>query len=116
MIKSIIKKIIKEELEYTTYDAIQDVRKIKQIVDQEQDWSFKQVGPRQFHFTYLSEKPIIFSCFLEFNKQGKPNIPNPWSVSELIEIDKRKPYKILKKYTTNDLYNSFLNFKENIMN
>ena len=40
-------------------------------------------------------------------------MPNPWSVSELIEIDRRKPYKILKKYTTNDLYNSFLNFKQN---
>jgi hypothetical protein len=112
MIKSIVKKILKEELEYTTDDAIQDVRKIKQIVEQEQDWSFKQIGPRQFHFTYLSEKPIIFSCFLEYNKEGKPNMPNPWLISELVEIDKRKPYKILKKYTTNNLVDSFNDFKE----
>jgi hypothetical protein len=40
-------------------------------------------------------------------------MPNPWSISELIEIDRRKPYKILKKYTTNDLFGSFNNFKEN---
>jgi hypothetical protein len=116
MFKSLIKNIIKEQLEkYTMDDAIQDVRKIKQIVEQEENWSFKQIGPRQFHFTYTSEnsKPIIFSCFLEFNKLSKPNMPNPWSVSELIEIDRRKPYKILKKYTTNDLINSFLNFKQN---
>lgn len=115
MIKTIIKKIIKEELEYTTDNAIQDVRKIKQIIEQEQDWSFKQVGPRQFHFIYISEKPIIFRCSLDYNKEGKPNMPNPWSISELIEIDKRKPYKVLKKYATNDLYNSFLTFKENVM-
>lgn len=115
-IKSFLKKIIKEELEYTIDDAIQDVRKIKQIVEQEQYWFFKQIGPRQFHFTYTSEnsKPIIFSCFLEYNKEGKPNMPNPWSVSELVEIDRRKPYKVLKKYTTNDLYNNFLNFKQNL--
>ena len=116
MFKSLIKNIIREQLEqYTIDNAIQDVRKIKQIVEQEQDWSFKQIGARQFHFTYTSEnsKPIIFSCFLEFNKESKPNMPNPWSISELIEIDRRKPYKILKKYTTNDLYNSFLNFKQN---
>jgi hypothetical protein len=98
--------------QYTTDDAIQDIRNIKQTIEQEQDWSFRQIGPRQFHFTYTSEnsKPIIFSCFLEFDKQFKPKMPNPWSISELIEIDKKKPYKILKKYTTNDLINS-LNFK-----
>ena len=115
MFKSLIKNIIKEQLEqYTTDDAIQDVRKIKQIVEQEQDWSFKQIGARQFHFTYTSEnsKPIIFSCFLEFDKQSKPNMPNPWLISELIEIDKRKPYKILKKYTTNNLFDSFNDFKQ----
>ena len=39
-------------------------------------------------------------------------MPNPWSVSELVELDKRKPYKILKKYTTNNLVDSFNNFKE----
>ena len=53
MFKSLIKNIIKEQLEkYTMDDAIQDVRKIKQIVEQEENWSFKQIGPRQFHFTY----------------------------------------------------------------
>jgi len=116
IIKSFIKKIIKEELEYTTDDAIQDIRNIKQIIEKEQNWSFRQIGARQFHFTYTSEnsKPIIFSCSLEFDKQFKPKTPNPWSISELIEIDRRKPYKILKKYTTNDLINSFENFKLNL--
>jgi len=116
MFKSLIKNIIKEQLEkYTMDDAIQDVRKIKQIVEQEENWSFKQIGPRQFHFTYTSENsnPIIFSCSLEFDKQFNPNMPNPWSVSELLELDKRKPYKILKKYTTNNLVDSFNNFKKN---
>jgi hypothetical protein len=114
-IKFFIKKIIKEELEYTTDDAIQDIRKIKQIIEQEQNWSFRQIGPRQFHFTYTSEnsKPIIFSCYLEFDNQFKPKTPNPWSVSELVEMGKRKPYKILKKYTTNDLINNFEKFKLN---